>query len=97
MTAKLNVTVAVDPDVAVVTVRSAGTLTCENVHGLIAVVRRAEGALPGFAIILDLSQLHTGPPDAFRALTESGVQTLPAHPINDRRPSGPDPTAALAA
>lgn len=97
MTAKLSVTVAVDLDVTSVTVRAAGTLTCENVRGLIAVVRRAERTLPGFAIILDPGQLHAGPPEAFRVLRESGARTVPPSLDNDGRPTGRGITVGLAA
>ncbi|MET3952786.1 hypothetical protein [Arthrobacter sp. UYEF36] len=97
MTAKLNVTVAVDLDAFSVTVGSAGTLTCENVRGLIAVVRRAERILPGFEVILDLSLLHAGSPAAFRALGECGARTLPPHPVYDRRPNSRGLTARRAA
>lgn len=97
MTAKLSVTVAVDPDVATVTVRTGGTLSCQNVHGLIALVRRAERSLPGFSIALDLSQLKSGPPEAFRAIRESGARVVPRTPVNDRRSEGPSPAVRVAA
>lgn len=79
MTAKLSVTVAVDMDFAAVTLRPAGKLTSENVRDLLAVARRAGRVLPGFDLQLDLDQLHTGSPEAFRALSDSGVRTLPRH------------------
>ena len=96
MTAKLSVTVAVDLDVTSVTVRAAGTLTCDNARGLIAVVRRAERTLPGFAILLDLSQLHAGSPAAFRVLRDSGERTVPPSLVNDRGATGQG-TVGLAA
>lgn len=97
MTAKLSVTVAVDLDVASVTVRAAGALTWENVRGLIAVVRRAERTLSGFAVLLDLSQLLACSPEASRILRESGAQTVPPGPVDGRYPIGQRNTRGLAA
>ena len=97
MTAKLNVTVAVDLDASFVTVRPAGTLTCENVRGLIAVVRRAERTLPGFEIILDLSQLRSGSPAAFRMLGESRTPTLSPRQVHNCLPNSHGLTPRRAA
>jgi hypothetical protein len=79
MPAKLSVTVAVDMDSASVTLRPAGSLTPENVQGLLAVVRRAARVLPGFGVLLDLDQLHVGCPEAFRALSQAGARTIHRH------------------
>jgi hypothetical protein len=80
MTTKLAVTVAVDLDASSVRVRPSGRLTSDNVRGLLAVVRRAERILPGFAVQLDLDQLRCDSPEALRALTDSGVETLAPYP-----------------
>lgn len=97
MTAKLGVTVAVDLDVASVTVRAAGALTRENVRGLIAVLSRAERTLSGFAVLLDLSQVLACSPEASRILRESGTQTVPPRPVHGRGPIGQGKTRGLAA
>jgi hypothetical protein len=78
MIAKLTVTVSVDLDATAVTVRPVGTLTSENVRGLLAVVHGAERTLPGFVVYLDVRHLHTGSQKALGALEESGVTAFPA-------------------
>lgn len=83
MTAKLTVTVAVDLDGRSVTVRPSGTLTCENVRGLLAVVHRAERTLPGFAVHVDPGHVLAASGDAFGDLRDAGAVVLP---LPDRRP-----------
>lgn len=75
MTAKLAVTIAVDLDAAAVTLRPAGRLTSENVHGILAAVRRAGRVLPGCDVRVDLDQLHISSREALHVLSESGVET----------------------
>ena len=84
MTTRLAVTVAVDMDASTVTLRPTGRLTPNNVRALLALVGRAGRVLPGFAVHLDLDLLQTGSPEAVRTLTESGVKTLPPHPLDAR-------------
>lgn len=76
-TARLTVTVAVDLDAACVTVRPAGTLTSENVRGLLAVVHRAERTLPGFSVHLELEHLLAQSRSAIDHLRDSGAVVLP--------------------
>lgn len=98
MTTKLAVTVAVDMDATTVTLRPAGRLTASNARALLALVGRSGRILPGFAVHLDLDQLHTGCPEVVRTLTDSGAQILPPPPLD--APHGyrrPDRTAKLAA
>lgn len=97
MTTKLAVTVAVDMDASSVTVRPFGRLTSDNVRGLLAVVRRAERILPGFAVQLDLNQLNCDSNEALRALSDSGAETLAAHPKSTRHRRRSDVAARLAA
>lgn len=97
MTAKLSVTVAVDMDFAAVTLRPVGKLTSENVQGLLALVRRAGSVLPGFDLQLDLDHLHTGSPEAFRALSDSGVRTRRTHQVTGRHGFRLDPAPRAAA
>lgn len=98
MTAKLAVTVAVDMDATIVTLRPAGRLTPNNVRALLALVGRAGRVLHGFAVHLDLDLLHTGHPEAVRTLTDSGVRILPTRPLDARHGYvRPDLAAKLAA
>lgn len=98
LTAKLAVTVAVDMDATTVILRPAGRLTLNNVRALLTLVGRAGRVLPGFAAHLDLDLLHTGHPEAFRTLTDSGVRILPPHPLDARHGyRRPDLTTKLAA
>jgi hypothetical protein len=94
MPAKLAVTVAVEMDAATVTLRPAGSLTPENVHGLLAVARRARHVLPGFDVRLDLDQLRAGSPEVLRALSESGAPIPPGHARDGNRPDLTTPAAA---
>lgn len=82
MTAKLTVTVAVDLDTSCVTVRPSGTLTSDNVRGLLAVVHRAERTLPGLAVQLDLEHVVTRSPGAFGDLRDSGTTILHSRPAD---------------
>lgn len=84
MTAKLAVTVSVDMDATVVTLRPAGRLTTNNVRALLALVGRAGRVLPGFAVQLDLDLLHTESAETVRTLSESGAQVLPTRPLDAR-------------
>jgi hypothetical protein len=87
MATKLAVTVAVDLDAEAVTIRPVGSLTSDNVQGLLAVVHRAERTLPGFAIRLDGSHLRVGSSEALSALEGSRVVAIP-QPVRDaHRPS----------
>jgi hypothetical protein len=79
MTTKLSVTVTVDMDAATATLRPAGRLTFENVHGILAVLRRAGHVLPGFDILLDLDKLRIGSPEALRALSGPSAEILHGH------------------
>jgi hypothetical protein len=97
MTTKLAVTVAVDMDARSVTVRPSGRLTSDNVRGLLAVVHRAERILPGFAVQLDLDQLRYGSPEALRALSDYGAETLAPYPRDTRDWHRSDVAARLAA
>lgn len=96
MTTKLAVTVSVDMDASSVIVRPSGRLTSDNVRGLLAVVRRAERILPGFAVQLDLNQLHCDSHEALRALSGSGAETLAPRPSTRHRGRS-DVAARLAA
>lgn len=71
MTTKLSVTVAVDLDLATVTIRAAGLLNAENISGLLAVVSRAQRTLPDFVVRLDLEHLRSACPDALHRLQQS--------------------------
>ncbi|MDQ0756399.1 hypothetical protein QFZ61_002386 [Arthrobacter sp. B3I4] len=82
MSAKLTVTVAVDLDSRSVAIRPAGTLTHENVRGLLAVVHRAERTLPGFAVHVDPGHVSAASGDAFEDLRVAGALILP---LPDRR------------
>lgn len=99
MTAKLAVTVAVDMDVASVTLRPAGRITPENVHGLLALVPRAKSVLSGFDLLLDLAQLYVVSPEALRTLSESGAELLCERLPLNAPPRGfrPDPASRAAA
>lgn len=76
MTTKLAVTVAVDMDATAVTLKPAGTLTRDNVRGLIAVAHRAQRVLADFTIHADLHRVHCVAPEALRDLADAGVKTL---------------------
>lgn len=76
MTTKLVVTVAVDMDATAVTLKPAGTLTRDNVRGLIAVAHRAQRVLADFTVHADLQRVHCIAPEALRDLADAGVKTL---------------------
>jgi hypothetical protein len=98
MTTKLTATVAVDIDATAVTLKSAATLTRDNVRGLIAVARRAQRVLADFTVHVDLDRLHAVAPGALGDLADAGVKTHLPHPKNFRRESWrPRPAARLAA
>lgn len=78
MTTKLGVTVALDPDTNVVTIRPDGRLTPQNLQHLVAVFHRAQQLLPGFVVHIDATALRTTPgyhvqhPDFARSTAAAG-------------------------
>jgi hypothetical protein len=76
-TGKLSVTVSVDLDSSVVSIRPVGTLTIRNVQGLLALQRRAERALPHCDVVIDGGLLAYESAEALEALRDSGL--LPKH------------------
>ena len=98
MTTKLAVTVAVDMDATAVTLKPAGTLTRDNVRGLIAVAHRARRVLADFTVHADLDRVHAVVPEALQDLADAGVETLVPHRGNALRESWrPRPAARPAA
>ncbi|WP_458113518.1 hypothetical protein M1D88_05225 [Arthrobacter sp. R1-13] len=87
MATKLAVTVAVDLDVTAVTLKTAGTLTPENVRGLIAIARRARRMLPSLTVHVDLGRLRAVSPEALQALADAGLSTLRPGPVETRHGS----------
>lgn len=76
-TGKLGVTVSVDLDSSLVSIRPVGTLTIRNIQGLLALQRRAERALPHCDVVIDSGLLAYESAEALEALRASGL--FPKH------------------
>lgn len=74
MTTKLGVTVALDPDTNVVTIRPDGRLTPQNLQHLVAVFHRAQQLLPRFVVHIDATALRKNPGITCSTLTSQEVQ-----------------------
>ncbi|WP_461163549.1 hypothetical protein [Arthrobacter sp. R4-81] len=97
MATKLAVTVAVDLDVTAVTLNTAGTLTPENVRGLIAIAHRAQRMLPSLTVQVNLDRLRAVSPDALQALADAGLRTVRPDPRETLHESSfPRPARRLA-